>query len=113
MNTMYTSVLERTKEIGVMKAIGARNTSIMKIFIYESGILGLIGGILGVVLGFLVASAAGGAAAAAGYSSLRPIFPVFLVLGCLLFSFLIGAASGFFPALKASKLKPANALRYE
>ena len=52
MNTMYTAVLERTKEIGVMKAIGARNWKIMSIFIIESGMLGLVGGLIGVSLGF-------------------------------------------------------------
>ena len=57
MNTMYTSILERRKEIGIMKAIGARNSHIAKIFLFESGILGTIGGIIGILLGFGLAYA--------------------------------------------------------
>ncbi len=113
MNTMYTAVLERTQEIGVMKAIGARNSDIRTIFLFESGFLGMIGGILGVFLGYLVASTGGLIAASSGYASLRPIFPVTLILGCIFFAVLIGGLSGLFPAIQASKLKPVEALRYE
>jgi putative ABC transport system permease protein len=52
MNTMYTAVLERTKEIGIMKAIGARNSDIQNMFLIESGLLGLVGGLIGVLFGF-------------------------------------------------------------
>ena len=113
MNTMYTSIIERTKEIGVMKAIGARNSDIMIIFVVESGLIGLIGGALGVFLGFLVSSAGGSIAAASGFALLRPAYPLSLIVGCLLFSLTVGAAAGFFPARRASKLKPVDALRYE
>ncbi len=113
MNTMYTSILERTKEIGVMKSIGARNKVILSIFIVESGILGLIGGIIGVILGYLIAKAGGLISASFGLSMLRPAFPLWITIGCLLFSFLVGAGSGFLPSLRASKLKPVDALRYE
>jgi putative ABC transport system permease protein len=113
MNTMYTAVLERTKEIGIMKAIGARNSYILLIFFIESGVLGLLGGILGVLLGYGIATAGGGIAAGAGYAMLKPYFPTWLTAGCLVFSFLIGALSGFFPAYQASKQKPVDALRYE
>jgi putative ABC transport system permease protein len=113
MNTMYTAVLERTKEIGIMKAVGAKNSSILSIFIIESGILGLLGGFIGVILGYIIAKLGGGAAAAAGYGLLQPIFPWFLTVGCLLFSFFVGAFSGLMPARAASKLKPVDALRYE
>ncbi len=113
MNTMYTSVLERTREIGVMKAIGARNSEILKIFLIESGLLGFIGGVLGVIGGYLVASFGGYIAAVSGYSALQPIFPLSLVIGCILFAFLIGAFSGFFPARQASRLRPVESLRYE
>jgi len=113
MNTMYTAVLERTKEIGIMKAIGARNENILFIFVFESGFLGIVGGALGIFFGYLIASAGGVAATASGYSTLQPIFPMSLIIGCLIFSFLIGAISGFTPALQASKLKPVDALRYE
>jgi putative ABC transport system permease protein len=113
MNTMYTAVLERTREIGIFKAIGARNSDIFLVFVFEAGVLGLVGGLIGIGLGYLVASIGGAAAAAAGYALLQPAFPWWLTVGCLVFSFLIGAASGFNPALQASKQKPVDALRYE
>jgi putative ABC transport system permease protein len=113
MNTMYTAVLERTKEIGVMKAIGAQNSTILSIFIFESGFLGLIGGALGILLGYGIAKAGGAIAASAGYSILQPYFPWWLTVGCLLFALIVGMASGFFPARAASHLSPVEALRYE
>ncbi|MBW2990635.1 ABC transporter permease [Candidatus Woesearchaeota archaeon] len=113
MNTMYTAVLERTKEIGIMKAVGARNANILVVFVFESGFLGMMGGIIGVLLGYVVASIGGIVAAQAGYSMLQPAFPWYLILGCILFSFLVGAGSGLFPAIRASKQKPVDALRYE
>ena len=113
MNTMYTAVLERTKEIGIMKAVGARNSNILVVFVFESGFLGMVGGVLGVLLGYAVASVGGIVAAQAGYSLLKPAFPWYLIIGCVLFSFLVGAGSGLFPAIRASKQKPVEALRYE
>ncbi|MEK6942748.1 MAG: ABC transporter permease [Nanoarchaeota archaeon] len=113
MNTMYTSIIERTKEIGVMKAIGARNNDILMIFVVEAGLIGLIGGALGVFLGFLISSAGGSIAAANGFALLKPAFPLSLIIGCLLFSLFVGAAAGFLPARRASKLRPVDALRYE
>ncbi|MBI2546483.1 ABC transporter permease [Candidatus Woesearchaeota archaeon] len=112
-NTMYTAVLERTKEIGVMKAVGAQNKDIMSIFIAESGMLGLIGGILGIILGFLISTTGGAIAAAAGFGFLKPAFPIWLTASCLIFSFCIGAVSGTLPAVRAAKLQPVDALRYE
>jgi putative ABC transport system permease protein len=113
MNTMYTAVLERTKEIGIMKSIGARNSTILLMFFFESGFLGLIGGSIGMLLGYGLAKLGAIAIAATGYSFLQPYFPWWLIVGCLVFSFSVGAASGFFPARAASKLKPVDALRYE
>lgn len=112
-NTMYTAVLERTKEIGIMKAVGARNREILGVFLVEAGILGLIGGVLGVGLGYLIAKQAGELASGAGYAALAPAFAPWLVVGCLLFAFLIGIVSGVMPAVRASKLDPVDALRYE
>ncbi|MBS3131419.1 ABC transporter permease [Candidatus Woesearchaeota archaeon] len=112
-NTMYTAVLERTKEIGIMKAVGARNSSIMFIYVIESGFVGMIGGAAGVFLGFLISSAGGAIAAASGFSFLKPAFPIWLTLGCIMFAFCVGAASGTMPAIRASKLRPVDALRYE
>ncbi|HJN56902.1 MAG: ABC transporter permease [Candidatus Woesearchaeota archaeon] len=113
MNTMYTAVLERTKEIGIMKAIGAKNSDILFIFIFESGLLGMVGGIIGVILGYLISSAGGQIAAASGFAMLQPVFPLYLIIGSILFAFLVGAASGIMPSIKASKLNPVDALRYE
>ena len=113
MNTMYTSVLERTKEIGIMKAIGARNNFILLVFFIESGILGLIGGALGILLGYGLAKLGGAALTAAGYSVFQPYFPLWLTISLLIFSFLIGALSGYFPARAASKQKPVDSLHYE
>ncbi|MFW5991499.1 MAG: ABC transporter permease, partial [Candidatus Nanoarchaeia archaeon] len=112
-NTMYTSVIERTKEIGVMKAIGARNSYIAMIFMGESGILGLLGGVIGISLGYVVAVIGGRIAEEAGYGLLTPYFPLWLIIGCLLFAFGVGALSGLLPALQAAKLKPVDALREE
>jgi len=112
-NTMYTSVLERTREIGVMKAIGSRNRQILNIFIIESGILGLMGGALGVLLGYGIAKMGQAIARAAGLTFLRPYFPIWLTIGCLLFAFLVGAGAGTLPAIQASRQKPVDALRYE
>ncbi|MBI2658702.1 ABC transporter permease [Candidatus Woesearchaeota archaeon] len=113
MNTMYTAIIERTKEIGVMKAVGARNSDILLIFVFESGFLGLLGGLLGVIFGYIVASIGGGIAAANGFALLKPEFPIVLIIGCLFFSFLVGTAAGYLPARRASRLKPVDALRYE
>ena len=110
MNTMYTSVLERTHEIGVMKAIGAKNSDILIIFLLESGILGLVGGIIGVLLGVGVGSGVG-----IIVSQSLPFgvsFPPWLTVGALAFSFIIGGLSGALPALQAARMKPADALRH-
>jgi len=112
-NTMYTSILERTKEIGIMKSIGARNRFISLIFMVEAGILGLVGGIIGVLLGYGIAKLGGLIAASAGLSMLRPAFPLWLIVGCLCFAFLVGVVSSLFPARRAAKLNPVDALRYE
>jgi putative ABC transport system permease protein len=114
MNTMYTSVLERTKEIGTMKAVGAKNSDILWIFLFESGLIGLIGGTIGVLLGYGISKTVEIIAITTlNTTLLRAAVPAYLVLGCLSFAFLIGALSGTIPALMASKLKPVDALRYE
>jgi len=111
-NTMYTSVLERTKEIGVMKSIGAQNKDILMIFLIESGLLGLVGGIIGALIGlglaFSVSSAAG---QFLGGIDIKIVFSYPLLIGSVLFSFLVGILSGLLPAIQASKLKPVEALR--
>jgi len=114
MNTMYTAVVERTQEIGVMKAIGARNKTIMLIFLIESGVLGFIGGIIGVVFGLGISKMVEVVGAVAlGSPYIRAWWSWELIVGALLFSFLIGAVSGVAPAYQASKQKPVDSLRYE
>jgi len=114
MNTMYTAVIERTREIGVMKAIGARNSDIMLIFLIESGTLGLVGGAIGIVLGIGLSKLVEFIAINVwGTTLLKAYFPWYLILGALAFSFLVGSASGLLPARQASKMKPVDSLRYE
>jgi len=114
MNTMYMSVLERTKEIGTMKAVGARNQDILYIFLFESGLLGLLGGSIGVLLGVgLAKSVEYIAANALGTNLIQASITVPLIAGAMAFSFLIGTLSGVLPAFQAARLKPAEALRYE
>lgn len=113
MNTMYTSVLERTKEIGTMKAVGAKNSHILLLFLIESGLLGLVGGAIGVFIGIGFAKGAEYAAKTAlGTNLLKASLSPVIILGSLAFSFIVGSLSGLLPALQASRLKPVDALRY-
>jgi len=113
MNSMYTSVLERTHEIGVMKAIGARNAHILAIFLIESGLYGIVGGIIGVSIGIAMAKTAEFIAVSQGISMFKASVTPGLIFGGLAFSFLIGCISGAAPARHASRMKPVDALRYE
>ena len=112
-NTMITSVLERVKEIGVIKSIGGKNSEIFKIFLFESSFLGFVAGVLGVIFGFLFSFAGGKILESVGYGFLRPYFSPWLFVGCVAFATLTGAISGVLPAIKASKTNPVDALRYE
>ncbi len=114
MNSMYTSVLQRTKEIGIMKAIGAKNSDIILIFLIEAGLLGLVGGLVGTFLGFLISKSAQIVVFKILGSNLLIInFNLILTISALAFSFFIGILSGIAPAMQASRLKPAETLRYE
>jgi len=113
MNTMYTSVQERTRQIGIMKAIGATNEDIQLIFLVESGLLGLVGGAIGCLLGILMSLGVEYGAAYAGFEALKASVTPELVAMALGFSFFIGMASGTFPARQAAKMNPVDALRYE
>lgn len=114
-NTMFTSVLEKTKEIGTMKAIGAKNRDILMIFLFNSAMVGLVGGILGVILGAFVSTLfplLGMTMMGGGSSSGLYLAPDLMAFGLIL-AIVIGVASGVVPAYRASKLKPVDALRYE
>ncbi|MCX8202477.1 MAG: ABC transporter permease [Candidatus Micrarchaeota archaeon] len=110
MNTMYTSVLERTREIGIMKAVGARNRDIMIIFLIESGILGLVGGALGIGAGILISKGIETITLQTGYP-FGASTPLWLIIGALAFSFIVGSVSGLLPAMQAARMKPAESLR--
>ena len=111
-NTMYTSVLERTKEIGTMKAVGAQNKNILSIFILESSFLGLAGGVIGAIIGlgfaFLISFITHKYSTAMG---LDVIISWPLLISSITFALAVGTLSGILPAMQASKLKPVDALR--
>ena len=112
-NTMITSVLERTKEIGIMKSIGATNAEIFGIFLFESSFLGFIAGTLGALLGFGLTNIASAILISLGYSFLSPYYSFSLFFGCIAFAVVTGAISGIIPAVKAMRTNPIVALRYE
>ena len=112
-NTMITSVLERYKEIGVLKAIGARNSEIFHIFLFESAFLGFVAGLIGIGIGYLFTEIAGAILKNLGWGFLQPFYSWQLFAGCLLFAVLTGAISGVMPAINASRINTVDALRYE
>ena len=114
-NTMFTSVLEKTKEIGTMKAIGAKNRDILMIFVFNSAMVGFVGGIFGVILGVLISALFPmiGMTVTSGEGGAIPsVSPGLMIFGLAL-AVLIGVISGAVPAYRASKMKPVDALRYE
>jgi putative ABC transport system permease protein len=119
MNTMYMSVLERTKQIGIMKAIGAKDGQVLGLFLIESSLIGFVGGVLGTVLGVGLSGAASGllggmmdGGEGMGMSFSASYSPL-LITAALVGSLLLGAAAGAIPAYRGSKLQPVKALRYE
>lgn len=126
-NTMVMSIYERTKEIGVMKVIGASVSDIKKMFLTESAFIGLLGGLIGIVLSFAISAlinylgvkygfaanmSGGGFSPDFDPSQLKmSIIPAWLALASLVFSALIGIVSGYFPAKKATKLSALEAMR--
>jgi len=133
-NTMYISVIERTREIGVLKALGFRPTQIMSLFLAEAAVTGMLGSIFGTMAGvglsFLLggglpfmggqrttASAGvggpGGGQSPFGATSFAPVFSVDLMLFSLIFPIAIAILAGFYPAWRASKMNTVTALKYE
>jgi len=113
MNTMFTSVLERTKEIGVMKAVGAKNGHVLTIFLIESGLMGLVGGVVGTLLGLGLSAVASSFIGRFFGVEMAVVASPILIAITLLGSFLLGAFAGLWPARRAAKLPVVDALRYE
>lgn len=117
-NTMVMATYERIREIGVMRACGATRATIRRIFTFEAAMLGFWGGIFGLALSFLIGKV--GTTIATKYASDIPIpidqvlrFPLWLVFSVTSFTTLVGLLSGLGPAIKAAKMNPVDALRYE
>jgi putative ABC transport system permease protein len=112
MNIMLVSVTERTREIGLRKAVGARKLDIMLQFLTESALLSIIGGLIGILLGWGLGKLVGAIAAAAD-ADLTPAVSLGAVLLATLFSAAVGLFFGLYPAKRAADLEPVEALRYE
>jgi len=112
MNIMLVSVIERTREIGLRKAMGARKADILIQFLTESSLLSLFGGILGIALGWLIAFIVGQIAAASD-ANIVPVVGLDAILMATLFSAGVGLFFGLYPANRAASLQPVEALRYE
>ena len=112
MNIMLVSVTERTREIGLRKALGARKRDILIQFLTESSLLSLMGGIIGIMLGWLLAFVVGRIAAASG-TSFNPTVGISSILLATLFSTAVGLFFGIYPASRAANLEPVEALRSE
>jgi putative ABC transport system permease protein len=117
-NTLVMAILERRREIGVLKALGAADSDVQQLFFLEAGVMGLLGGILGVIFGWLLGRALTyGTNVYLHRQNLNSIelssVPWWLVLAALGFAVLVSLAAGLYPASRAAKLNPVDALRYE
>jgi len=117
-NTMVMSILERYKEIGIMKAVGASDRDVKKIFFFESGVIGFLGGVFGLALGWAVSVVIN---QVANYFLARQAvpyvnyfsFPWWLCLGAVVFSIVVSLAAGIYPTLRAARVDPVVALRHD
>jgi len=107
MNIMLVSVTERTREIGIRKAIGATTNTILLQFLTESVIISLLGGIIGMILGIVAAYGLG------SFAGITPVLSITSIIAVIIFSSSVGIFFGIYPARKAAKLDPIEALRYE
>jgi putative ABC transport system permease protein len=107
MNIMFVSVTERTREIGLRMSIGGRGSDILRQFLVESTLLSILGGLLGVLFGYLIARGAG------SFMDIVPVIKIQTVVLAFSVCFAIGVFFGWYPARKASNLNPIDALRFE
>jgi putative ABC transport system permease protein len=117
-NTLVMAILERRREIGILKALGAADSDVQQLFFFEAGVMGFLGGILGVLFGWLLGRALTfGTNLYLQRQNLNPIelssVPWWLVLAALAFAVLVSLVAGLYPASRAAKLNPVEALRYE
>jgi putative ABC transport system permease protein len=117
-NTLIMAILERRREIGIMKAVGAADSDIRRLFFAEAGVMGLMGGIVGVLFGWMIGQVINGGTNIYLRSQQMPTetfwaVPWWLVAGAITFSIVVSLVSGMYPAARAAKLDPVQALRYE
>ena len=117
-NTLVMAILERRREIGVLKALGAADSDVQQLFFVEAGVMGLCGGLLGVFFGWTLGRAITfGTNVYLKRQNLNPIelssVPWWLVVSAIVFAILVSLAAGLYPASRAAKLNPVDALRYE
>lgn len=117
-NTLVMAILERRREIGIMKAIGASDSDVKKLFFAEAGAMGILGGIVGVVLGWAIGQVINvGTNLYLKRQSIPPehfwAVPLWLVIFSIVFAFIVSLISGLYPASRAARLDPVQALRYE
>ena len=117
-NTMVMSILERTREIGIMKAIGASNEHIRRIFLIEASVIGLVGGFTGTALGWLVGKVINFGAniyirSQGGTSGTFFFLPLWLISGSIAFAIVVSLIAGSYPASRAAGLDPIQALRHD
>lgn len=117
-NTLTVSLLERTREVGLMKAMGMKSSEVQELFLTESMIMGVLGGILGIIAGFLMGKIVGVALSffaifkGVGFVDVSYV-PVSFVFVIIFLSLLVGIATGIYPSRRANKISALNALRYE
>jgi putative ABC transport system permease protein len=125
MNIMIVSLMERTREIGILKALGMKSRTVLLIFLSEAVIVGLMGAVIGIASGWVLANIvarvftgggfmqAGNQAAVAGGMTITPVLTPTVFLGALSFGIIVSVIFALYPAWRASRLKPVDALRYE
>ena len=117
-NTLVMAILERRREIGILKALGASDLDVKKLFFAEAGAMGIVGGVLGVTMGWMIGKVINAGTNVYLHRQNIPSetfwsVPWWLVRGALLFSLIVSLISGLYPAARAAKLDPVKALRYE